>query len=190
RGTGMFAVPLVKEYSDVAEVVGICDINPKRLELAREEMGGNVKTFTDFDRMLDEVDCDAVIVTTKDSTHHEFIVKALERGKDAITEKPMTIDDEKCRQILAAEERSGRKVKVTFNYRYAPYQTRVKELIKQRVIGDVLSVDFHWYLDTMHGADYFRRWHRQKANSGGLFVHKATHHFDLVNWFLDDEPDA
>ena len=51
-------------------------------------------------------------------------------------------------------------------------------------IGEVLSVDFHWMLDTRHGADYFRRWHRNKANSGGLIIHKATHHFDLINWLL------
>ena len=45
-----------------------------------------------------------------------------------------------------------------------------------------------WMLDTNHGTDYFRRWHRAKENSGGLFVHKATHHFDLVNWWIDAYP--
>lgn len=188
RGIGMFAKPLVDEYGDVAELVGLCDINPKRLQHAVEKIGRQIPTFTDFDQMLREVECDAVIVTTKDSTHHEFIIKALEAGKDAITEKPMTVDDEKCRQILAAEERTGRSVRVTFNYRYAPYATKVKELLASGVIGEVYSVDFHWFLDTVHGADYFRRWHRQKANSGGLFVHKATHHFDLVNWWLGQDP--
>jgi predicted dehydrogenase len=54
----------------------------------------------------------------------------------------------------------------------------------------VQSLDFHWYLDTSHGADYFRRWHRVMTNAGGLFVHKATHHFDLVNWWLADRPEA
>jgi predicted dehydrogenase len=57
------------------------------------------------------------------------------------------------------------------------------------VIGDVLSVDFQWMLDTYHGADYFRRWHRNKRNSGGLLVHKSTHHFDLVNWWLSAMPE-
>ena len=56
------------------------------------------------------------------------------------------------------------------------------------VIGDVLSVDFHWMLNTPHGADYFRRWHSYKKMSGGLMVHKATHHFDLVNWWLSANP--
>jgi predicted dehydrogenase len=106
-----------------------------------------------------------------------------------ITEKPMTIDDEKCRAILAAEQRTGHTVTVTFNYRFMPYVTRAKELLRAGAIGTVLNVDFEWYLDRRHGADYFRRWHRRKDNSGGLLVHKATHHFDLINWWLDDEPE-
>jgi predicted dehydrogenase len=61
-------------------------------------------------------------------------------------------------------------------------------LIAEGVIGPPLAVDFSWLLDTSHGADYFRRWHREKKNSGGLLVHKATHHFDLVNWWIDSYP--
>ena len=57
-------------------------------------------------------------------------------------------------------------------------------------VGEVKSVHFEWLLDTRHGADYFRRWHRDKANSGGLMVHKASHHFDLVNWWLDTRPET
>jgi predicted dehydrogenase len=79
---------------------------------------------------------------------------------------------------------------VTFNYRYAPPRTQVKDLLMSGVIGNVVSVDFHWLLDTKHGADYFRRWHRNKVNSGGLMVHKATHHFDLVNWWLSTVPET
>jgi len=55
-------------------------------------------------------------------------------------------------------------------------------------IGELLSLDFHWLLNTHHGADYFRRWHSQKKFSGGLMVHKSTHHFDLVNWWLSSIP--
>ena len=55
--------------------------------------------------------------------------------------------------------------------------------------GEVLSVDFHWYLDRDHGADYFRRWHRLRERSGTLLVHKATHHFDLLNWWLNAVPE-
>lgn len=189
RGVHMFARPITEKYKDQAELVAMCDVNPARLKLANNIIGRDIPTYTDFDKMLKEVKFDTLIVTTKDSTHHRFIIKALETGHDAITEKPMTIDDGKCRAILRAEKKSGRKVIVTFNYRYVPYVTRIKELLRKNIIGDIISVDFQWYLDTSHGADYFRRWHRRKENSGGLLVHKATHHFDMVNWYLEDEPD-
>jgi predicted dehydrogenase len=145
--------------------------------------------FTDYDAMLRDVRPDTVIVTSPDWTHHEMIIRALESGCDVITEKPMTIDEEKCRAILEAEKRTGRRVTVAFNYRYSPQHQQIKRLIRDGAIGEVLSVDFHWPLDYIHGADFFRRWHRRLDNSGGLLVHKATHHFDLVNWWLDSEPE-
>jgi predicted dehydrogenase len=72
--------------------------------------------------------------------------------------------------------------------RYGPTAVQIKDLLMSGVIGNVLSVDFCELLNTRHGADYFRRWHRNKANSGGLLVHKATHHFDAINWWLSDIP--
>jgi predicted dehydrogenase len=114
----------------------------------------------------------------------------MEAGCDVITEKPMTTDAEKCRAILEAQKRTGRSCRVTFNYRYSPPRSQVKDLLMSGEIGEVLSVDFHWLLNTHHGADYFRRWHSKKKNSGGLLVHKSTHHFDLVNWWLGAMPVA
>ncbi len=188
RGLGMFAAPLVQNFKDSAELAGICDINPGRMEYLNRILGTAIPAFRDFDAMMKAVKPDTVIVCTVDALHHEFIVKALERGCDVISEKPMTINEVQCRQVLEVEKRTGRKVTVTFNYRFAPYVTRVKELLAAGAIGRVISVDFNYQLDRSHGADYFRRWHRQKKNSGGLLVHKSTHHFDIVNWFLAQDP--
>jgi predicted dehydrogenase len=106
-----------------------------------------------------------------------------------VVEKPLTINPESTRQIAEAVERTGRQVVVTHNYRYSPRNSALKKLIKDGSIGTPLSVTFEWVLDTAHGADYFRRWHRDKINSGGLLIHKASHHFDLVNWWLSDSPE-
>ena len=100
----------------------------------------------------------------------------------------MATTAEDCRRILDAEARTGRRVDVAFNYRFAPTSRKIRELLASGRIGEVTSADFHWYLDTVHGADYFRRWHAYKRFSGSLFVHKATHHFDLLNWWIDADP--
>ena len=183
-----------KTHAAWAELVAVCDSNPGRIELARRRSAQNGAVVPpgylaeDFARMLRERRPDVVIVTTADGSHHEYLIRAMEAGCDVITEKPMTTDAEKCRQILDARRRTGRRCRVTFNYRYSPPRSQVKELLMSGTIGEVLSVDFHWLLNTHHGADYFRRWHAQKRNSGGLFVHKSTHHFDLVNWWLGAVP--
>ncbi|NLG75740.1 MAG: Gfo/Idh/MocA family oxidoreductase, partial [Xanthomonadaceae bacterium] len=190
----MFQGAITGKYRDRNELVALCDTNPGRLALAArnaESAGARPKTYAaaDFDRMLVEARPDVVIVTTPDSTHDDYIVRALDAGCDAITEKPMTTTAEKAQRILDACGRNNRHVRVTFNYRYSPPRTQIKDLLMNNAIGDVLSVDFNWLLNTVHGADYFRRWHSQKKISGGLMVHKATHHFDLVNWWLGAQPE-
>ena len=181
-------------HAATAELVALCDANAGRIELAqrRSQRNGAAPVpgyaATDFGRMIAERRPDTVIVTTPDATHHDYAIRAMEAGCDVITEKPMTTDADKCRRILEARQRTGRQCRVTFNYRYSPARSQVKDLLMAGTIGDVMSVDFHWLLNTHHGADYFRRWHSKKENSGGLFVHKATHHFDLVNWWLAAMP--
>jgi predicted dehydrogenase len=191
----MFIDALSTTYRDVAELVALCDLSQVRMDWYNRRLGGlaglePLPTYhaSDFERMIVEMRPDVVIVTTMDATHHLYITRAMELGCDVITEKPMTTDLEKMKAIFQAIEQTGRSLRVSFNYRYTPAYTRFRELVMQGVVGKPLLVDFSWILDTSHGADYFRRWHREKQNSGGLLVHKATHHFDLVNWWIDSYP--
>lgn len=198
-GTGgrseFFYGALAGPFRETCTLVAFCDLNRVRLMYAnrvlRETYGHpevSLYEAHEFDEMIRKQRPDIVIVTSIDRTHHFYIIRALELGCDVITEKPMTTDAEKCQSIIDAVRRTGRNVRVSFNYRYAPHNTKVRELVMDGAIGDVHSVHFEWLLNTLHGADYFRRWHRDKRNSGGLLVHKSTHHFDLVNFWLGTAP--
>lgn len=189
RGTSFWGKRLVDEYSDILEFVGLCDNNPGRLDFAKKFIGVKCPTFADYDTMLKQTKPDLIIVTTIDATHHEFIIKGLEAGFDVLTEKPLTTDEQKAQAIIDAERKSGKNLIVGFNYRWSPYSTKIKELLANNTIGKITSVDFNWYLNTYHGASYFRRWHGLKDQGGSLWVHKATHHFDLVNWWLNSDPE-
>ncbi|WP_323959669.1 gfo/Idh/MocA family oxidoreductase [Arthrobacter sp. JZ12] len=199
-GTGsraeMYVRAALGDHAASAELVAISDTNPGRVDyylgLASElSPSTQVDSFlpADLTPYIRDNSIDRVIVTTPDFTHADYIVEALEAGADVVVEKPLTINAEGCRRICEAIERTGRDVVVTFNYRYSPRNSALKEIIQSGAIGTVTSIDFSWMLDTVHGADYFRRWHRQKKNSGGLLIHKASHHFDLVNWWIDDVPE-
>lgn len=191
RGTGMWGKTLVDTgYKEYLNFVGLCDINPGRIEFARKVIQEpDCPGFTNFDEMIKTVKPDVVMVNTVDATHDEFIIKSLNAGIDVITEKPMTTDEVKCQAILDAQAKSGKKVTVTFNYRYSPHRAKIYELLRAGEIGEITSVDFNWYLNTSHGADYFRRWHAYRKHSGSLLVHKSTHHFDLLNWWIGSEPE-
>ena len=191
----MYYSALAGTYSESSELVGFCDVNRTRMEYAnkilKEEFNYpevEIYGIDEFEKMILDKKPDTVIVTSIDRTHHKYIVKAMEMGCDVISEKPMTVDADKCQEIIDATERTGKKLRVTFNYRYAPYNTKLRELIMNDTIGEVKQIHFEWLLNTTHGADYFRRWHRDKRNSGGLLVHKSTHHFDLVNFWLASYP--
>ena len=190
----MYYNAIVDTFSETSELVAFCDINRTRMEYANEfvesKLGYKVPMYgaDEFEKMIEETKPDTVIVTSIDRTHHRYIIKAMEMGCDVISEKPMTMDAEKCQAILDAIDRTGKSLRVTFNYRYAPHNTKLRELIMNDTIGKVTQIHFEWMLNTSHGADYFRRWHRDKRNSGGLLVHKSTHHFDLVNFWLGSYP--
>ncbi|MGW3646081.1 Gfo/Idh/MocA family protein [Streptomyces sp. NPDC000878] len=194
----LFTEALAGPYADRFELAGFCDVNSHRMAvhngwLADADPGrAPVPAYAaeDFDEMLRRERIGLVVVCSVDRTHDDYIVRALEAGCDVVTEKPMTTDAGRARRILDAVERTGREVRVAFNYRYNPVHSAVRELIAGGEIGEVGSVHFEWLLDLRHGADYFRRWHREKADSGGLMVHKATHHFDLVNWWLGTRPES
>ncbi|PMC37966.1 dehydrogenase [Bacillus sp. UMB0899] len=200
-GTGgraeFFYGAIVRDFKETCQLIAFCDLNQTRMDYANrllEERYGHPKIntylHTDFETMIEREKPDTVVVTSVDRTHHTYIIKALELGCDVVTEKPMTVDTEKCQAIIDSVNRTGKEVRVAFNYRYAPHNTKIRELIMNDVIGQVNSVNFEWALDTQHGADYFRRWHRDKRNSGGLLVHKSTHHFDLVNFWLGTTPET
>ena len=188
RGSGTWGEDLVRHYADRVELVGLFDHNRLRARAAQRLIGASVPVFAGFDPMLREARPDGVIVATVDSTHAEYIVRALEAGVDVLTEKPMCTDEAQCQAIVDAVKRTGRTVTVTLNARHDRVAKKVKALLQEGAIGEVLSVDFHEYLDTSHGADYFRRWHRFRELSGTLLVHKASHHFDLANWWLNAAP--
>nr|WP_026208307.1 Gfo/Idh/MocA family oxidoreductase [Catelliglobosispora koreensis] len=207
-GTGARAQMWAHELRQHGDLVALADTNPARLAAFQRLIAGNrsqpapageavsghaapaswvIAQSADVARMLAAERADVLVVCSPDATHDEHIVAGLDAGAHVITEKPMTTDAAKARRILDAQKRTAGLVTVAFNYRYHPVYAQVKQVLPR--IGEISSVHFEWLLDVRHGADYFRRWHRDKAQSGGLLVHKATHHFDLINWWLGTTPE-
>lgn len=189
RGISMWIKSMYAHFKQHAELVGMLDIDPLRFKICKEEVPETacVPEYMpeEFDRMIEETRPDAVIVACRDCFHAQYIIAALEKDLDVISEKPMTHNWEDAVKVCQAEKRSRGKIICTFNYRYYRRHVMVKELLLAGKVGKVTHIDLTWYIDIHHGASYFNRWNRMRENSGSLSIHKACHHFDLVNWYLD-----
>jgi len=188
RAISMWIAPMFDGFEKYTELVGMLDIDPLRFKICQEKVPAtaNVPTYLpeQFDQMIEETKPDAVLVVCKDCYHQLYIIKALEKDLDVITEKPMTTCWEDAIRVREAEKKSKGKVICTFNYRYNPQHRLIRELVLDGRIGRVTHVDLNWYIDINHGSSYFNRWNRMRENSGSLSIHKASHHFDLVNWWI------
>ncbi|WP_152362022.1 Gfo/Idh/MocA family protein [Microlunatus speluncae] len=199
RAIGMFVRPLLKpdgtagrgDFADGGEIVALLDVDQARLAAFNDRERVDLPGFgpDQFDTMISETRPDAVIVTGPDGSHADYLVRALEHDLDVICEKPMVIDCEQAKAVLAAERTSRGTVRVTHNSRYREPHQVMRRMIKDGWLGRITNVEFVHNLDTYHGTSYFYRWNRYRDQSGGLTITKAVHHFDLINWLLGDVPD-
>lgn len=184
RGLGMFARPMLAAKDSNSRLVALCDHNPLRLRAANALLNAKLPVFTDFAHMMQQVNPDGLIIATRDDTHASYAVAGLRAGKRVYCEKPLCVNLEQIHQIRAAAADSTAQGFVTHNARYNPDRQLIKQLIASGCIGDIQWAEYRQNLDFDHGADYFRRWHKHKRHSGGLTVHKGTHHFDFLNWII------
>lgn len=184
RATYAFASPLLKHHADTHDIVGLYDINPHRMAVLNRFVEGSIPCYDDLDAMFSEAKPDVVLISTVDGSHASYIERTLDHGVNCICEKPLCINAEQCHAIRAAQKRHPELTAVTaHNMRYQPYIAKVKDLIDSGAVGRPLSFVFQEQLDKRHGASYFRRWNRRKKDSGGLLIHKASHCFDVMNWW-------
>ncbi len=196
RAIAHFVEPLLgltreeSNFRHCAELTAVLDIDSGRVEAFNRLHNVALRYYPAdaFSRMIKEQRPDIVLVAGPDDTHFAHIVAALEAGCDVIVEKPMVMTSEEARLVMAKERETGRRVTVTFNSRYRPLQCAIKSLLLGGTLGKIVQVDFSYLVDTAHGSSYFLRWNRELARSGGLNLHKSCHHFDLLNWWLEDHP--
>lgn len=205
RGIASFALPLLgldrdgrpgtEDHSSVADLVAVVEPDTVRAAAFEDWLTTHDRPrparYDSIETMLTgptATAVDAVIIASPDHTHLAHIRSALAHGLEVVTEKPMVTTTDDARAVLAAEEASTGRVVVTHNFRYPPRHLQLKELLRAGRVGRVVQVLLDYHVDTSHGASYFVRWNRAMAASGGLTLHKSTHHLDLISWLIDDEP--
>lgn len=182
---GLYLTPTLLE-NDSFRIVGVIDVMPERMTLLCDEFRlGDIGRYTSVEQCISGCDFDAMIVLTPDCTHADVVVPALRAGKYVYVEKPLDTTAERMAAIIAADAAAGGRVFVGFNVRFAPIFAAMRNLIEQGVAGRLLTVHGDEFYDG--GRTYFRRWNRLNR-FGGLWLNKASHDFDLMQWFAGGKP--
>jgi len=168
-----------------AELFGVCDTDADRLGKFVEycELSG-ARTFTDPDEFFTSPGLDAAIITTPEFSHLEVSTQAMEAGKHVYVEKPLASTAEECRSLIRCQQETGVAAVVGFNMRASPVYERLKEVVDQGVVGEIVHIEGLEQLSVAHGAAFMRRFHRHRSNTGGFLNTKCSHDLDLMQWLI------
>jgi predicted dehydrogenase len=184
-GTGQRAAAYVHYLSglDETEITALCDVDEDRLQgFARAKELDQVKCYTQISEMLKGDRVDAVIITVPDRFHREVAEACFKAGKHVLLEKPMALTVGECKAIIRAKEAAGRVLQIGFVLRSTPFYGKIKEILDNGTLGQVMSISAAEHLSVGHSISYMRRWHRKKANAGSFLLAKCSHDLDIMNW--------
>ena len=181
-------LPSLFQLSDEVIVTAIADPAEesvrKRMETKPEYFSEDVKVYVSANEMLEKEELDAIIIGTRCSLHTEMTIRAMEKRVPIFLEKPVCTNMEDFSRLAEANRKYAPKVVVSFPLRFSALSVFAKELIDSGKIGEVLQVDA--YNDVPYGRVYFHDWYRDESETGGLWLQKATHDFDYLNYILGD----
>ncbi|MCI0357032.1 MAG: Gfo/Idh/MocA family oxidoreductase [Planctomycetaceae bacterium] len=205
-----------RDQPDV-NIVAVAEAHQGRLDEARAMLGGQVRGYGDFRKLLEDRDVDAIVVSTPDHWHALMTMLACAAGKDVYVEKPLTLFPREGQWMIDVANRHKRVVQVGTQQRSGPHYQRAKELIQSGRIGKVVSVRMHSYRNIMPGFgrpadgpppagfdwDMFlgpaplRPYNSLRGlyhfrwfwdYSGGQMTNLGQHSLDIVDWFLGGKP--
>ncbi len=177
-----------------ARVVGLCDVDPRKLKRAidvvADKQEQRPRGFTNWRAVLDDSDIDAVVIATPVFLHATQTITALAAGCHVYCEKPLGLDPDECRTILAAcrnAESRGLIFQTGLQRRYNPRYRESVRFLHRGEAGPVLFLRAQWH--AVGASRKAKPWLHQRDRCGDIVLEQATHQFDVFNWVFDDVPE-
>lgn len=184
RGKDTYA-PTAKLFPEKMEIVAIADIDPEKVKaVAAEYQIPDEMCFQSAEEMIArEKLADVMFITTQDRQHVGQAIPALRKGYHLLLEKPISPDLDECREIVKVAQECDRKVIVCHVLRYTPFYTKIKDLIDEGTIGEIVSVNSVENVGYWHQAHSFVRGNWRNSNTTSpMILQKCCHDMDILLW--------
>ena len=176
------------KYGEYLDIVGVAEpIKVRNDRYCEKHNIPKKNSFTTWEQVFERPKfADAIIITTPDDLHYGPCMKALEMGYDVLLEKPIAPTEKECRDILALAQKTGRVVAVCHVLRYAPYFIKLRELIQNGSIGELVSMQHFEPIEHKHMSHSYVRgnWHNSKKTTP-IILAKSCHDLDIMRWMID-----
>jgi predicted dehydrogenase len=184
-GAGIMGSKHARIYTEIrgARLYGVADINETAASTVASQFGA--RAFTDYRKMLEVPEVDAIHIATPDHLHTEPVLASLEAGKHVLVEKPMATTVEDARKIVATSKRTGRHVMVNYTHRWAAPYAQTHAMVRSGAIGRPIMV-YARKDDAIWAATEMMSWTSRTSSASYL----STHDIDLVLWFLDTDVES
>ena len=182
-GCGMIANIHADAISGIenARLIGVADVRTENAEIFAKKLG--TKAYKDYDEMILDENVDVVCICTPNGTHADCAIKALEKNKHVVLEKPIAISVESANEIIKASEKTGAMLTVISQLRFSENITRVKELLNKKALGEILSCDL--YMKYWRDSSYYSggSWKgTMKMDGGGALMNQGIHGVDILQY--------
>jgi len=192
-GTGNRATAYynIEKYDKDTKIIALCDIDTtKANKVMNKFFNGrkDIKIYDNYLMLVNDTTIDSVIICTPDYTHKEIALELVKSGKHILIEKPVatTIDDLEALYKNCIDY--NKTLLPGFVLRYTQLYKKVKQLIKEKVVGDIITIEANETLSPVHAASFFRRWHKDSITNGGFLNAKCSHDIDLLNMMISKKP--
>ena len=169
-----------------AQLVAVCDVDPTKLNWARESLGDDLLLYSDYHQLLDDHVCDAVLIATPHYDHPVIAIEAFEKGYHVLSEKPAGVYTKKVREMNEAAKKSGKVFAMMYNQRTNPTYQKVREIIKSGQLGEpkrLVWVITNWYRTQAYydSGTWRATW---EGEGGGVLLNQCPHQLDLWQWMF------
>jgi predicted dehydrogenase len=175
------ARPVVAD-NETINITAVYDPDPQSIKEARRDFGDEFIETDSTDDLLATDNVNWVMIASWNRFHAEQVIAAFAAGKHVFCQKPLAVTLEQCLAMRDAWHESGKKFVIGFNLRYSPHYRKIRELLQQGRIGDIISFEFNEALDFNHGGFIMGDWRRLRQNAGTHLLEKCCHDVDITNW--------
>lgn len=179
-------ISTIQQEEPACHIKAIVEVRQDKVKEAQKEGSEQIAYYSSVEDMLASEQLDGILIGTRCSLHTEMALKVLPTGIPLFLEKPVSTTMEDLYRLKAGYEAGKSKVVVSFPLRVTTIVQLVKEIIDSGKIGTVEHVQA--INNVPYGGVYFHHWYRDENETGGLFLQKATHDFDYINYVLGMEP--